>query len=100
MSPAAGKTSIRQHTSSFLLEQGRGDASATCFAMVEMKIVLSMLLQRFHVQLPESLRVDRIGFPVIRPKRGLPVMVRSQARRFDGPVSVISGYVRDMVTLP
>jgi cytochrome P450 len=70
------------------------------FAMVEMKIVLAMLLQRFRVQLPPSIRVDRIGFPVIRPKRGLPVVVRPQDRGFDMPVSAISGNVREMVTLP
>jgi cytochrome P450 len=70
------------------------------FAMVEMKIVLSMLLQRFSVQLPARIRVDRIGFPVIRPRRGLPVMVRSLDRRFDTSVSVIGGNVREMVRLP
>jgi cytochrome P450 len=70
------------------------------FAMVEMKIVLAMLLQRFRVQFPATMTVDRIGFPVIRPKRGLPFTVRSQARRFDTPVSAISGNVREMVTLP
>ena len=68
--------------------------------MVEMKIVLSMLLQRFRVQLPASVRVDRVGFPVIRPKHGLPFVVRPKDRRFHTPVSVVSGNVRDMVTLP
>jgi cytochrome P450 len=70
------------------------------FATVEMKIVLSMLLQQFRVQFPARMRVDRVGFPVIRPKRGLPVMVRSQDRRFDTPVSAITGNVREMATLP
>jgi len=70
------------------------------FAMVEMKIVLSMLLQRFRFQLPARMRIDRIGFPVIRPRRGLPVVVRARDQRLDTPVSVISGNVREMVTLP
>ena len=70
------------------------------FAMVEMKIVLSMLLQRFRIQFPGSMSVDRIGFPVIRPKRGLPFIVRPQDRRFDLSGSAISGNVREMVTLP
>jgi cytochrome P450 len=69
------------------------------FALVEMKIVLLMLLQRFRVQFPASMSVDRIGFPVIRPKRGLPFIVRPQDRRFDTPVSIVSGNVREMVTL-
>jgi len=44
--------------------------------------------------------VDRTGFPVIRPKGGLSIVVHTQDRRFDTPVSVLTGDVREMVALP
>ena len=73
-----------------------GDA----FAMVEIKVVLSMLLQRYRLEGPARVRVDRAGFPVLRPKRGLPTIVHEQDRRFDRSASVVDGNVREMVALP
>jgi cytochrome P450 len=73
-----------------------GDA----FGLLEMKIVLSMLLQRFRLACPLRIKVDRVGFPVIRPKGGLPMTIRAQDHQFDRPVNYVSGNVRDMVALP
>jgi cytochrome P450 len=70
------------------------------FALVEMKIIISMLVQRFRLEFPARMKVDRVGFPVIRPKSGLPVVIRSQDRRFDVPASILSGNVREMVAFP
>jgi cytochrome P450 len=43
------------------------------FALLEMRLVLATLLQRFRVALPPAPRVDRAGFFFIFPKGGLPV---------------------------
>jgi cytochrome P450 len=70
------------------------------FAMVEMKIVLCMLLQRYGLESPRRVTVDRFGFPVVRPKRELRMVVRSKDHRLDQSPRVVSGNVREMVTLP
>ena len=70
------------------------------FAMLEMKLILSMLLPRYRLQTAPRLRMNRAGFPVIRPARGLPVVVNTQDRRFDRPTTVVTGNVREMVALP
>ena len=70
------------------------------FAMMEIKIVLSMLLQRYRLECAPRPSVDRFGFPVIRPRRGLPMVVRPQDRRFGRGVGGVRGNVREMVELP
>jgi len=70
------------------------------FAMMEMKIVLAMLLQRYRLQcLPQ--KVDRSsGLIVMGPKQGLSMTAHSQDRQFALGASGIRGNVREMVKLP
>lgn len=45
------------------------------FATLEMKIVLSLLLQRYRLALPPQAKVDRTGMMFSAPKGGLPMQV-------------------------
>ncbi|BAY91339.1 MULTISPECIES: cytochrome P450 [unclassified Tolypothrix] len=54
----------------------------TASAMLEMKLVLSMLLQRYHLTLPAKTRIDRSGLMLSAPKQGLPMIVELQRRQF------------------
>ncbi len=68
------------------------------FATLEMKIVLSILLQRFGFELPPGARVDRRTTLVMSPRRGLPMRLRAPGA-VSRPVRV-RGNVREMVDLP
>lgn len=68
------------------------------FASLELKVVLSLLLQRFTFELPEGARIDRRTTVVMSPKRGMPMVLRppgTSARRTE-----VRGNVREMVDLP
>jgi len=62
------------------------------FAMMEIKIVLAMLLSRFHLELPRGSRIDPRVAITMAPRRGLDMIVRpresSPERRvgFEGKV--------------
>ncbi|NEO99200.1 MAG: cytochrome P450 [Symploca sp. SIO2E9] len=70
------------------------------FAMMEIKIVLAMLLQRFRLQYITQNKVDRFGIIVMKPKYGMPMMVYPQDRKFAQGVGGVRGNVREMVKLP
>ena len=70
------------------------------FAMMEMKIVLAILLQRYRLQLVHRAKVDRFGAIVTKPKYGIPVVVHTQDRQFRHGVGGVRGNVREMVDLP
>lgn len=70
------------------------------FAMMEIKIVLAMLLQRFRLQYITQNKVDRFGTIVMKPKYGMPMMVHQQDRKFTQGVGGVRGNVREMVKLP
>ncbi len=67
------------------------------FAMMEMKIVLPVILQRYRLTLPPRATVDRTGmiFPV--PKNGLPMQIATQDRRFTK--DKVRGNIRALVEL-
>ncbi|MBV9688760.1 MAG: cytochrome P450 [Ktedonobacteraceae bacterium] len=70
------------------------------FAIMEIKIVLALLLQRYRLQcLPRPL-VNRFGLMIITPKGGLPMIVQKQDRQFAHGVGGVRGNVREMVELP
>ena len=52
------------------------------FAMMEIKIILAMLLQRYRLQFDPQRSIDRSGVIVMSPKQGLPMMVQKQDRQF------------------
>ena len=70
------------------------------FAMMEIKIVLAMLLQRYRLQCIPHLKVDRFGVIVMAPKYGMPTIVHQQDRQFSQGVGGVRGNVREMVKLP
>jgi len=65
------------------------------FAMMEIKIVLAMLLQRFGLQIMPRTRVDYQVRITLSPKNGLPMIVASQDRQFDS--TELRGTVRGLV---
>lgn len=70
------------------------------FAMLEIKIVLAMLLQRFRLQFVPRVPIDRYGLITMGPKHGLPMRISTQDRQFTKGVGGVRGNVRDMVELP
>lgn len=68
------------------------------FAMMEMKTVLAMMLQRFGVELAPGTRVDRFATVVLRPKHGMPLTLRAPGEA--GYHRAVRGDVREMVDLP
>jgi len=69
------------------------------FAMLEIRIVLAMLLQRFRLQCLPQRTVDRSGAIVLSPKGGMPMIIHRQDRRFSQSVGRVRGNVREMVWL-
>jgi cytochrome P450 len=73
------------------------------FAMMEIKIALAMLLQRFRVERTPKARIDRRVAITMAPKHGVPMVIRradgawSAARR---SLPSVRGNVRDIVDLP
>lgn len=67
------------------------------FALLEMRLVLATLLQRFRVALPPAPRVDRTGFFFVFPKNGLPVRLLPPTAPV--PVSPVRGNIHAVVDL-
>ncbi|MBF2013966.1 MAG: cytochrome P450 [Rivularia sp. T60_A2020_040] len=67
------------------------------FAMMEIKIVLAMLLQKYRLQYIPSQTIDRFGVIVMSPKNGLKMIIRKQDRNFTQGVGGVKGNVREMV---
>jgi cytochrome P450 len=73
------------------------------FAMMEIKIALAMMLQRFRVERVRSARVDRRVAITMAPKNGMPMRIRpadgkwTAARR---ALSDVRGNIREIVELP
>ena len=67
------------------------------FAMIEMKLVLSILLQRYRFTLPARARVDFSGFMLSAPKRGMPVRIDRKGGRLSR--SEVRGSIRRVVDL-
>lgn len=70
------------------------------FAMMQMKIILAILLQRFRWEYIEGQTIDRSGIISIKPKNGISMMVRSQDRDFERGIGNVKGNIREMVRLP
>ncbi|GMU01381.1 hypothetical protein KH5H1_55010 [Corallococcus caeni] len=67
------------------------------FAMMEMKIVLAILLQRFSMQLDAGARIDRRVRLTLFPKRGIPMTLGEPGRL---PVRAgVRGNIHEMVDL-
>lgn len=69
------------------------------FAMMEIKIVLAMVVQRYRLAMPAGAVVDYgTTAELIAPKGGLPMLIYPQDRQFTA--TPVSGSVRDLVQLP
>ena len=66
-------------------------------ALLEIKLMLSMLLPRFRLSLRPGTRVDPLVRATIRPKGGLPMRIQAQDKRFER--SAVRGAIRDVVAL-
>jgi cytochrome P450 len=69
------------------------------FAMMEIKIVLSMLLQKYRLEYIQNQTIDRFGLIVMAPKNGVKMIVRQQDSNFTQGVGGVKGNVREMVEL-
>ncbi len=67
------------------------------FAMIEMKLALAMLLQKYHFTLPARAKVDFGGLMLSAPKRGLPVQLNRRGGAT--PRSEARGSIRRVVDL-
>jgi cytochrome P450 len=72
----------------------------TAFASLELKVILALLLQRYRLETPAGLRVDRQLVITLAPAPGLPMRVHAQDRRFSRSPAPIAGKVRTMVVMP
>jgi cytochrome P450 len=69
------------------------------FAMMEIKLILAMLLQRYRLQFVPNVKIERMGVIVMAPKHGLPMQVHNQDANFTQGVGGVQGNVREMVQL-
>jgi cytochrome P450 len=69
------------------------------FAVMEIKVVLSILLQRFRLALPPDARVDRSVSITMRPAPGLRMSVHDQDRDFASSARGVRGDLARMVDL-
>jgi cytochrome P450 len=80
-----------------------GGGPRTCigasFAMMEMKVVLAMMLQRFRLELVPGARIDRTVNVTLASAHGMPMRVHAQDQRFDASARRVRGSVRQMVLL-
>lgn len=67
------------------------------FAMMEIRIVLAMVLQRFRLSVRPNLRIDRRVTLTMSPKGGMPMRVAAQDRRFARVA--VRGNIQEMVDL-
>jgi cytochrome P450 len=70
------------------------------FAMMEIKIVLAMLLQRYRLQLMPKVKIDPVGMIVLASKYGMPMQIHKQDHQFDRSIEGVQGTIRQMVKLP
>jgi cytochrome P450 len=69
------------------------------FALLEMKTVLALLLQRWRFQTAPASRIDRQVTVTLSPKYGLPTVVHTQDRRFFDSPAQVRGNIHEMVDL-
>ncbi len=69
------------------------------FAMMEIKIVLAMLLQRYRLEFVPANPIDRTGVIVMKPKQGMAMRIHEQDRQLQAGVGAVQGNIRDMVHL-
>jgi cytochrome P450 len=66
-------------------------------ALLEMKLLLSMLLQRFRLSVPPGTRVEPWVRATIQPKGGLPMRLHTRDERLERPE--VRGRIHELVAL-
>ena len=69
----------------------------TSLAMMQLKVALTILLKRYRFALKPGTKVDCAGFNSIRPKRGLPMILRNPDEKYQ-PIE-FKGNIRKIVNL-
>ncbi|MGB6295959.1 MAG: cytochrome P450 [Rivularia sp. (in: cyanobacteria)] len=69
------------------------------FAMMEIKIILAILLQKFRFQCLPQQEINRSALIVLAAKGGLPMLVCKQDRDFHKGVGGLRGNIRELVEL-
>ncbi len=67
------------------------------FAMLELKIVLALLLQRYRLTLPQGTRIDRSVLFTLEPKHGMPMLLERQDRQW--AKVAVDGDIHELVNL-
>jgi cytochrome P450 len=67
------------------------------FAMLEIKIALAMIVQRYRLALQPGARIDRQLRVTLSPKHGMPMVVAAQDRQFRR--TEVRGDIHEMVEL-
>ena len=70
----------------------------TSFALLEIKIALAMIVQRFALALERGARIDRRLRITLAPRQGMPMVVFAHDRAL--PINRPRGNIREMVELP
>ena len=70
------------------------------FALMNLKIALSMIVQRFRLKVVPHTRIDRQVTTTLWPRYGLPMHIERQDRQFQASLSPVEGNIHEMVTLP
>jgi hypothetical protein len=68
--------------------------------MQELKVILTLILQRHRLELVAGTRVDRLVHVTLTPKSGMPMIVHRQDREFKPISGDVRGNIRTMVKLP
>jgi cytochrome P450 len=68
-------------------------------AMMELKLLVAMFVQRFRLDLPRGARIDRLQRATLRPMQGMWMRVQPQDRRFRESRTRIRGSLATMIDL-
>ncbi len=68
------------------------------FAMLELRLVISLIVQRYRLAVPDGTRVERGGTVLSLPRGGLPVIIHSQDRKFRA--GYLRGNISDLLISP
>ncbi len=67
------------------------------FAMATMQVALAMIVRRFRLRVVPGSRIDRLVRVTMGPRRGLPMSVHPQDRRFEA--AAVRGNIHEMADL-
>lgn len=69
------------------------------FALMEAKVILAQVLQKYHLTLPQDSRVDRSVTVTMAPKGGLPIIIQPREAQIPTTLGVLEGNIHESVAL-